>query len=123
MNKHTALYGVIAHSGGLFTVVYKPEGKNTSTLQGYSADVFNGCPPEMPIIDFRAMPDTGAWWRKVYPLDAPEHGGDLETYIAASRKAGARITRTDSLCTVSRINCGDCEHHFRPCNPTVERNY
>lgn len=93
MNKqHTPLYGCIAADGSRFTLLYKPDQEgNSSRLEGYDSTIFEGCPPDLPIVDFRTCQED-QFWKVVFPRTAPEYGGDLSPYLAACQAAGATIT-------------------------------
>ena len=55
--QHKPIYGVIAHTGTLFTLHYHYEDHGDSKTtginkQGYDLNVFRDCPDDLPIIRF-----------------------------------------------------------------------
>jgi hypothetical protein len=90
-NLKTPLYGCISCEGERYTLLYKPDSNgNSSSLQGYDPSVFDGCPWDMPVIDFRTS-NAADYFASVFPAAAPEYGGDLWAYILAAKRSGATI--------------------------------
>lgn len=56
-NNGVPVYGTISRNGNIFVVEYKIQkdryGYKKTATEGYDATVFEGCPPDMPVLDFR----------------------------------------------------------------------
>lgn len=61
-NYETPAYGTISQNGAIWTVTFKAVTKNgskqTGSKQGYNSDVFEGCPDNMLVIDWRGVDFT-----------------------------------------------------------------
>lgn len=111
MEERTPIFGTIAANGKLFTVTYAGNEKSTAKKEGYTIDTFKGCPPELPIVDFRTTHSVKAYFEEVSDkcagtieaqIQPYEHNPTknfcpeftpvpMETYFQYCRNAGATI--------------------------------
>lgn len=100
-------YGMISQNGGRYTVTYfRNEATGvTGSRSGYDKSVFNECPQNMPVIDFRGA-DMSCVIDFVMDTSAPrecaaivwEKDPTLEQYIqAAAAVPGAKIVTKNDL--------------------------
>lgn len=102
-----AAYGMISLNGKRYSVTYfRNEATGaTGNRSGYDKSVFNECPEDMPIIDFRGADMSfvldfllGAWAPRECAAIVGEENPTLQEYIqAAAAVPGAKIITINNL--------------------------